>query len=173
MKGIAKTTTRLLAATRPARSARSRRRTRRGEKLLSVVPVVSQFQTGTGYGISASRPAGAASGAAGEKVTQSHEATTIPSRRGFVASCENTPAYVSEAGEVVASYAYDAFGRTIAQFGPMSDAFPFRFSTKYYDSETGLYYYGRRYRYPLRRTRRRSEHRWPSQGRNASSSLRL
>ncbi len=46
--------------------------------------------------------------AAEEKVTRSHEATKIPSLRGFVASCENTPAYVSEAGEVVASYVYDA-----------------------------------------------------------------
>ncbi len=148
MKGIAKTTTRLLAATRPARSARSRRRTRRGEKLLSVVPVVSQFQTGTGYGISASVAPGAASGAAGAKVTQSHEATKTSSLRGFAASCENTTDYVSEAGEVVASYAYDVFGRTLSATGPMADAFPFRFSTKYYDSETGLYYYGRRYYSP-------------------------
>ncbi len=60
----------------------------------------------------------------------------------------NVTDYVSETGEVVASYAYDAFGRTIAQSGPMADAFPFRFSTKYYDSETGLYYYGRRYYSP-------------------------
>ncbi len=60
----------------------------------------------------------------------------------------NVTDYVSEAGEVVASYEYDAFGRTLAQSGPMADVFPFRFSTKYYDSETGLYYYGRRYYSP-------------------------
>jgi RHS repeat-associated protein len=65
-----------------------------------------------------------------------------------VASCEKTTGYLSETGEVVASYEYDAFGRTIAQSGPMADVFPFRFSTKYYDSETGLYYYGRRYYSP-------------------------
>ena len=148
MNESAKTRTRLLAATSPARSAHPRRRMRHGKKLSSFVPVVSQFQTGTGYGISASRPAGAASGAAEGKVTRSHKATKIPSLRGFVASCEKTTDYVSETGEVVASYAYDAFGRTIAQSGPMADAFPFRFSTKYYDSETGLYYYGRRYYSP-------------------------
>ena len=60
----------------------------------------------------------------------------------------NVTDYVSEDGEVVASYAYDAFGRTIAQSGSMADVFPFRFSTKYYDAETGLYYYGYRYYSP-------------------------
>ncbi|MBQ6924552.1 MAG: hypothetical protein IJQ73_07920, partial [Kiritimatiellae bacterium] len=60
----------------------------------------------------------------------------------------NVTDYVSETGEVVASYAYDAFGRTIAQSGAMADVFPFRFSTKYYDAETGLYYYGYRYYSP-------------------------
>ena len=54
----------------------------------------------------------------------------------------NVMDYVSETGEVVASYAYDAFGRTLSATGPMADTFPFRFSTKYYDAETGLYYYG-------------------------------
>ena len=60
----------------------------------------------------------------------------------------NITDYVSETGEVVASYTYDAFGRTIAQSGSMADVFPFRFSTKYYDAETGLYYYGYRYYSP-------------------------
>ena len=60
----------------------------------------------------------------------------------------NVTDYVSETGEVVASYAYDAFGRTIDKSGPMADVFPFRFSTKYYDAETGLYYYGYRYYSP-------------------------
>ncbi len=148
MNESAKKRTRLLAAHRPVRSAHPRRRTRHGKKLSSVVPVVFQFQTGTGYGISASRAVGATPGAAKKKVTQSHEATKFPSLRGFAASCENTTDYVSETGEVVASYSYDAFGRTLSATGPMADAFPFRFSTKYYDSETGLYYYGRRYYSP-------------------------
>ena len=54
----------------------------------------------------------------------------------------NITDYVSETGQVVASYAYDAFGRTIAQSGAMASVFPFRFSTKYYDAEANLYYYG-------------------------------
>ncbi len=60
----------------------------------------------------------------------------------------NVTDYVSETGEVVASYEYDAFGRTIAQSGTMADVFPFRFSTKYYDVEANLYYYGYRYYSP-------------------------
>ncbi|MBQ6923935.1 MAG: RHS repeat protein [Kiritimatiellae bacterium] len=60
----------------------------------------------------------------------------------------NVTDYVSETGEVVASYAYDAFGRTIAQSGAMASVFPFRFSTKYYDAEADLYYYGYRYYSP-------------------------
>ena len=45
-------------------------------------------------------------------------------------------------------YAYDIFGNTITKIGPMSDIFRHRFSTKYYDSETGLYYYGHRFYNP-------------------------
>ena len=60
----------------------------------------------------------------------------------------NITDYVSEDGEVVASYEYDAFGRTISQSGAMADEFPFRFSTKYYDAEAKLYYYGERFYSP-------------------------
>ena len=63
----------------------------------------------------------------------------------------NVTDYVSETGQVVASYAYDAFGRTLSATGPMASVFPFRFSTKYYDAETGLYYYGYRYYSPRQR----------------------
>jgi RHS repeat-associated protein len=60
----------------------------------------------------------------------------------------NITVYVDEQGSVVASYAYDPFGATIAQSGSMADAFAHRFSTKYFDSETGLYYYGYRFYSP-------------------------
>ena len=46
---------------------------------------------------------------------------------------------------MVAAYEYDDFGRTISQSGPLADFFRHRFSTKYYDPETGLYYYGYRF----------------------------
>jgi len=63
----------------------------------------------------------------------------------------NVTDYVSTNGTVAAHFEYDAFGNTtsesIAQ-GLMPNAFSCRFSTKYFDSETGLYYYGYRYYSP-------------------------
>ncbi len=61
----------------------------------------------------------------------------------------NVTAYVDESGNLVAEYTYDAFGEMISQVGSMADSFRYRFSTKYYDSETGLYYYGMRFYDPV------------------------
>ena len=72
-------------------------------------------------------------------------------------SCLLTPAYdangnvtdlVDTNGAVVAHYEYDPYGNTIAQSGDQADANPFRFSTKYWDGETGFYYYGYRFYSP-------------------------
>ncbi len=60
----------------------------------------------------------------------------------------NIIGYWNEDGEIVAEYAYDAFGNTIYEDGDLADFFPHRFSTKYYDAETDLYYYGYRYYSP-------------------------
>ena len=57
----------------------------------------------------------------------------------------NVTDYVSTNGTVVAHYEYDAYGNTTVATGPMVDDFAFRFSTKYFDAETGLSYYGYRY----------------------------
>ena len=74
----------------------------------------------------------------------------------------NVTRYLDASGRTVAQYVYDAFGGTISASGPLADAFRFRFSTKYNDAETGLYYYGYRFYSPaLRRwlTRDPSEER--------------
>ena len=60
----------------------------------------------------------------------------------------NITKYIDETGNVVAAYEYDDFGRTISQSGPLADFFRHRLSTKYYDPETGLYYYGYRFYSP-------------------------
>ena len=57
----------------------------------------------------------------------------------------NILGYRDAQGNVVASYTYDVFGNIIGQSGPMVDSFVFRFSTKYFDADCGLYYYGYRY----------------------------
>ena len=61
----------------------------------------------------------------------------------------NVMGYRDAEGNTVAEYVYDAFGRTVAQDGTMADMFAIRYSTKYYDKETGLYYYGKRYYSPV------------------------
>ena len=64
----------------------------------------------------------------------------------------NIMGYWDTNGFIVAEYSYDAFGKLISQTGSMADMFRHRFSTKYYDEETGFYYYGYRYYFPeLRR----------------------
>ena len=63
----------------------------------------------------------------------------------------NVTAYISESGDTVATYEYDAFGATISQLGTLADSFRHRFSTKYYDAETGFYYSALRYYSPALR----------------------
>jgi len=68
----------------------------------------------------------------------------------------NVVALVNAAnGTIAANYEYGPFGELIRATGPMAKVNPFMFSTKFYDWETGLYYYGCRYYNP-------STGRWPS-----------
>ena len=58
----------------------------------------------------------------------------------------NVVQYVDKYGALVAQYEYDAFGNTIRKSGVKADELKMRFSTKYHDDESGLYYFGRRSR---------------------------
>ena len=60
----------------------------------------------------------------------------------------NVIQYVDKHGALVAEYAYDAFGNTIRKSGVKADELKMRFSTKYSDDESGLYYFGRRFYSP-------------------------
>jgi RHS repeat-associated protein len=61
----------------------------------------------------------------------------------------NVVAMVNAAnGTSAAQYEYGPFGELIRATGPMAKLNPFMFSTKFYDWETGLYYYGHRYYNP-------------------------
>ena len=53
--------------------------------------------------------------------------------------------YVSEDGNVVASYTYGVFGEPVSISGNMADLFQFRYMTKRYDSFIGLYDFGDRW----------------------------
>ena len=61
----------------------------------------------------------------------------------------NVTRYLDENGNTVAQYTYDAFGNTIAKSGPLADFFRHRFSSKYFDAESNLYYYGYRFYHPV------------------------
>jgi len=60
----------------------------------------------------------------------------------------NAVSFIDEAGNSQAHYTYDAFGNTVSQTGVMAADFRFRFSSKYLDHETGLYFYGYRWYSP-------------------------
>ena len=57
----------------------------------------------------------------------------------------STSQLLSDKGRIAAHYEYDLFGNIQFQYGPYAEQNPFRFSTKYFDVETGLVDYGRRY----------------------------
>jgi RHS repeat-associated protein len=67
----------------------------------------------------------------------------------------NVTALTSGTGTVQAAYTYGPFGETLRAAGPLAQANPWRFSTKYQDDETGLLYYGYRFYNP-------TDGRWPS-----------
>jgi RHS repeat-associated protein len=50
-----------------------------------------------------------------------------------------------QTGTVMADYDYDPFGVLLSKTGAKADLCPFRFTSKYYDPEIGLYYFGYRY----------------------------
>ncbi len=61
----------------------------------------------------------------------------------------NISRYVDENAIVVAHYSYTPFGDCISEEGSLADSFPFRYSTKYFDTNVGLYYYDYRYYNPI------------------------
>ena len=52
-------------------------------------------------------------------------------------------------GNLLAEYWWGPFGELIEAKGEMAQANPWRYGTKYFDSETGLYYFGHRYYDPV------------------------
>jgi RHS repeat-associated protein len=58
----------------------------------------------------------------------------------------NVTSLLDSSGAIVASYRYDTFGKVVATSGSLNQ--PFQFSTKRFDSDTGLNYYGYRFYNP-------------------------
>ena len=87
---------------------------------------------------------GGAGGVGGLLCLKRNGAIYVP----FYDAYGNIMGYWDVQGNVVAEYTYDAFGKLISSSGPMADVFAIRYSTKYFDVETGFYYYGYRYYSP-------------------------
>jgi RHS repeat-associated protein len=60
----------------------------------------------------------------------------------------NVTSLVNERQAVVARYVYDPYGGLVSASGPSADANPYRFSSKEFHANSGLYYYGYRYYEP-------------------------
>jgi RHS repeat-associated protein len=60
----------------------------------------------------------------------------------------NVTAVTDDNQTTVATYDYDAYGNLISSSGDYALQNPWRFSTKYYDEGSGLYYYGYRFYSP-------------------------
>jgi len=78
-------------------------------------------------------------------VTQHQESSTQNPYYVSYDANGNISEYVDESDNVVAHYEYSPFGKLTASGGSKADDFRHRFSTKYQDDETNLYYYGFRY----------------------------
>jgi RHS repeat-associated protein len=57
----------------------------------------------------------------------------------------NVTAMANNQQVIVAKYLFDSFGNTLAQSGTLADANVYRFSSKEYHPNSGLYYYGYRF----------------------------
>jgi RHS repeat-associated protein len=60
----------------------------------------------------------------------------------------NVTCLIDAGNAVVASYTYDPFGNMLAMSGPLADANTYRFSSKEWNGNSGLYYYGFRFHDP-------------------------
>lgn len=61
---------------------------------------------------------------------------------------KNVYQIIDETGNIVAEYKYDPFGKIVKISGSFATNNPIRFSSEYYDSETGLIYFNYRYYSP-------------------------
>jgi len=98
------------------------------------------------WGLDLSQSLQGAGGVGGLLCVTENPASSTPSR--FYPSYDangNISEYVDDSDSVVAHYEYSPFGKITSSSGSKSSDFDHRYSTKYFDDETNLYYYGYRY----------------------------
>jgi RHS repeat-associated protein len=92
---------------------------------------------------------GHAGGAGGLLLIRERRGTTTKDYYPLFDGTGHVTGLTDSAGNLVAEYWWGPFGELIEAKGEMADANPFRYATKYYDTETGLYYFGQRYYDPV------------------------
>jgi len=128
------------------------RKPARPTTMVPYIPATSTFLLGLGGQTAASSVwgldlSGSIQGAGGVGGLLCH----VRGGRPLFSFCDangNVTGMVDTNGVAVAQYDYDPFGNLLAQSGDQADANPFRFSSKPWDEETGLYYYGFRFYSP-------------------------
>lgn len=97
------------------------------------------------WGLDLSGSVQAAGGAGGLLKVTSENLSFYPTYDGNW----NVSEYLDSSGGVAAHYEYDTFGKSVVANGVKANDFTHRFSTKQWDDEAGLYYYGYRYYSPV------------------------
>ena len=92
---------------------------------------------------------GGAGGAGGLLLIRETKGTTTTDIYPLYDGTGHVVALADSSGTLQAEYAYGPFGELLHATGPMAQANPWRYATKYFDAETGLYYFGRRYLDPI------------------------
>ena len=97
------------------------------------------------WGLDLSGSLQGAGGVGGLLSTQEHQGAHAGLYHYACDANGNVTEIFDQSGAIAAHYQYDPFGNTIASIGSYADTNKFRFSTKYWDEESELYYYGYRY----------------------------
>ena len=117
-----------------------------GFLLLAELSPTGAFQKSYVWGADLSGSKDAAGGIGGLLSITNH--ATSQTYQPLYDSMGNVSQLTDATGAVVASYRYSAYGELLEASGIAADECKLRFSTKYLDAETGLYWYGYRYYSP-------------------------
>ncbi|MGC4013099.1 MAG: RHS repeat-associated core domain-containing protein [Luteolibacter sp.] len=98
-----------------------------------------------GWGPDLGGSPGAAGGAGGLVVMRETSGETTTDYYPLYDGGGNVTGLAKADGSLAATYTYGPFGEPISSAGPQAGSNPMRWATKYYDVETGLYYFGQRY----------------------------
>jgi RHS repeat-associated protein len=88
-------------------------------------------------------------GGIGGLLARTDHSTAVPTHAFYHSDGNgNVTALVNQQQAIVARYTYDPYGNLLAKAGPLADANTYRFSSKEWQPNAGLYYYGYRFYEP-------------------------